>query len=179
MFITLEGGEGAGKSTQIKLISQYLTQKKVTHILTREPGGCDSALEIRKLVVEGEPGRWDGFSELLLYNTARHEHLRRLIRPALAQGKWVVCDRFSDSTIVYQSYARGVPFETVKNITDMVVGDTQPDITFFLDIDPEEGLRRARGPRLGFHEDRFEKESIEFHQKLRDGFKVQGAQSWR
>lgn len=170
LFITLEGGEGSGKSTQIKNISKMLEERGIEHIVTREPGGCENALDIRKLLVEGDPDRWDGLSELLLYNAARHEHLRRVIRPALAEGKWVLCDRFADSTIVYQSIARGIRRGVVEYITMMVVGTTWPDLTLLMDIEPEEGLKRTKGPRLGFHEDRFEKESIEFHEKLRAGY---------
>ena len=170
VFITLEGGEGSGKSTQIKRLSQELDARGIDHIMTREPGGCQSALDIRKLLVEGDPDRWDGLSELLLYNAARHEHLRRVIRPALREGKWVLCDRFSDSTIVYQSLARGIPRDVAEYITMLIVQGTMPDVTLLLDIDPTEGLKRAKGPRLGFNEDRFEKESLEFHQKLRQGF---------
>lgn len=169
-FITLEGGDGSGKTTQIKLLSQALDEKGIDHIVTREPGGCDSAMDIRKLLLTGDPNRWDGLSELLLYNAARNEHLRKTIRPALRDGKWVICDRFADSTLVYQSIARGIPMDVVDYVTMLVVQGTRPDMTLLLDIDAELGLERTEGPRLGLEENRLEQEPVDFHKKIRQGF---------
>ena len=167
-FITLEGGEGAGKSTQARRLLAALEERGIAGIVTREPGGSPGAEDIRKLLVEGEPGRWTALTEALLVFAAREDHIARTIRPALAEGRWVVCDRFTDSTYAYQGVARGLARETIRRLEAIAVGDFKPDLTLILDLPPEEGLRRA-GAR-GSHESRFEKFDGDFHGKLRQAF---------
>ncbi|MFZ4126220.1 MAG: dTMP kinase [Rickettsiales bacterium] len=168
-FITLEGGEGAGKSTQIKLLAQALEQAGLKALTTREPGGSVGAEAIRKLVVEGAADRWDPVTESLLFMTARYDHLETKIKPALARGEWVVCDRFFDSTYIYQGIAKGVSTEWLNQLYSLLYGNTKPDLTLLLDIDPKEGLSRANARNSGA-ETRFENMDLSFHQKLRDGF---------
>ena len=168
-FITLEGGEGAGKSTQIAELCTWLEGRGVTVLRTREPGGAPGAEEIRRLLVTGEPGKWDAITEALLMNAARRDHVVRTIRPALERGDWVVCDRFYDSTLVYQGLAGGVPLATLRGLIDTAVEDTRPDLTLILDIDPDTGLRRA-GARSG-DETRFERKGSAFHTKVAEGFR--------
>ncbi len=168
-FITLEGGEGAGKSTQISALCDWLAARGVTPVRTREPGGAPGAEEIRSLLVTGEPGKWDAITEALLMNAARRDHVVRTIRPALERGDWVICDRFYDSTLVYQGAAGGVPMATLRSLIDMAVGDTRPDLTLVLDIDPQTGLGRA-GARAGA-ETRFERKGGAFHARVAQGFR--------
>ncbi len=168
-FITFEGGEGVGKSTQIKLLSQHLERKGVTHLVTREPGGSPGAEDIRALLVTGDPGRWDVVSETLLLFAARQDLLSTVIRPALARGEWVLCDRFVDSTYVYQGAARGMARSDLDRLTALVVGDTMPDLTFVLDMDPQAALTRTH-TRTG-NEDRFEKFPLAWHQNLATAFR--------
>lgn len=167
-FITFEGGEGAGKSTQIALASGLLTERGVDHIVTREPGGSPGAEEIRRLLVEGAPGRWDAVTEVLLHFAARRDHVRTVIRPALEVGTWVLCDRFVDSTLAYQGYGHGLGEQPVRTLADMTIGKCWPDLTIILDLPVDQGLRRA-GSRTG-HENRYELMDVAFHQRLRDGF---------
>jgi len=167
-FITFEGGEGAGKSTQIRLLADDLKNRGHDVVVTREPGGSPGAEAIRKLLVEGEPGRWDGVTETLLFAAARRDHVERTIRPALGRGAWVLCDRFLDSTIAYQGYGAGVDIALVRRLSIDAVGDIVPDITLILDLPVEVGLARAAKRSGG--EDRFERKGIEFHNRLRDGF---------
>lgn len=169
-FVTFEGGEGSGKSTQIKNLAEFLEDRGVPVVVTREPGGAPDAEKIRAMLVTGEPGRWSPVAELLLMNAARENHLNHLIRPALAAGQWVLCDRFSDSSRAYQGIAGGVRRELVDQIEQAVVGETRPHLTFILDLDPEIGLARA-GKRLdGPDESRFEAKGLDFHRRLRQGF---------
>lgn len=168
-FITLEGGEGAGKSTQIAALCGWLADRGITAVRTREPGGAPGAEEIRRLLVTGEPGKWDAITEALLMNAARRDHVIRTIRPALARGDWVVCDRFYDSTLVYQGAAGGVPMTTLRSLIALAVEDTRPDLTLILDIDPESGLARA-GTRSG-PETRFERKGRAFHARVAQGFR--------
>ena len=174
LFISIEGGDGAGKGTQIRLLSKWLQAQQIDYILTREPGGCPSAEVLRKLVVEGEDDDWDGVSELLLYSAARREHLRKTVLPALKSGTWVISDRFADSTTVYQGVGRGVDAEQVNQIHDIVVGENWPDLTLILDIDPTVGIGRSKA---NVHADgqvnqetRFENLDLSFHKKVREGF---------
>jgi len=167
-FITLEGGEGTGKSTQIRRLAAALEQRGITVVATREPGGSPGAEEIRKLMVTGEPGRWDVMTETLLAYAARADHVGRTIGPALLDGKWVVSDRFSDSTFVYQGVGRGLDRETIRRIDSAVLDDFKPDLTLVLDMDVAIGLERAKARGAG--EDRFEKFGAEFHERLRQGF---------
>src|SRR5688572_12014475 len=167
-FITLEGGEGAGKSTQIRRLAMTLEKKGIAVLCTREPGGSPGAEEIRKLMVEGEPGRWNAVTETLLAYAARSDHVARTIGPALHLDKWVISDRFNDSTFAYQGVGRGLARETIRRIDSAVLDDFAPDLTLILDLDVGIGLQRAqaRGPA----ENRFEKFGIEFHEKLRQAF---------
>lgn len=168
-FISLEGGEGGGKSTQIKAIEAYLHAKSIPTVLTREPGGSSGAEEIRKLLVTGEADRWDAETEALLMNSARRDHVVKTIRPALAQDNWVISDRFYHSTLVYQGYAGDVPLEQLQALISFAVGDTRPDLTLVLDLPVEVGLQRAADRHGG--ESRFEEKGVAFHQRVRDGFR--------
>ncbi|MGB0749769.1 MAG: dTMP kinase [Magnetospiraceae bacterium] len=167
-FITLEGGEGTGKSTQVQLLVEALGEKGIEAIATREPGGSEGAERIREILVTGAVGRWDGMTEALLFFAARRDHLRKTVWPALAQGTWVVCDRFADSTRAYQAAGQGIADEAVESLYALAVGDFKPDLTVVLDLPPEIGLARARG--RGDGEDRFEGMDLSFHQRLRDAF---------
>ena len=169
-FITFEGGEGAGKSTQARLLKAALEAREKKVVLTREPGGSEGAEQIRKLLVEGEPERWTPLSETLLFLAARADHVARLIKPALKSGTWVISDRFSDSTFVYQGIARGLGTKTVKRLHKAALGSFAPDLTLVLDLDPAEGLKRASA-RGGQHENRFERFDADFHARLRSAFR--------
>ena len=166
-FITLEGGEGAGKSTQIQVIKDYLMTRGNDVVVTREPGGTSEGQEIRNLLVSGDKDKWSPLSETLLILADRAAHLERVIRPALAEGKYVVCDRFFDSTKAYQGVAGGLGLDVIHNLQQPVLGTTLPDVTLLLDIDPEKGLRRAqeRGGEL-----RFESKTLAYHRTLRNAF---------
>jgi len=167
-FITLEGGEGAGKSTQVKRLAAALEPRGIRCVTTREPGGAPGAEQIRKLLVEGEPGRWEPMTETLLLFAARADHIARTIKPALTKGHWVISDRFTDSTYAYQGAGRGLDRETIRRIEAVSIGDFKPDFTLVLDLPVEVGLARAnaRGP----HESRFEKFDGGFHERLRQAF---------
>lgn len=166
-FITLEGGEGAGKSTQIQVVKAYLEDRGIDVIVTREPGGTPAGQEIRSLLVSGDKDKWSPLSETLLILADRAAHLERVIRPALAAGKYVVCDRFFDSTRAYQGVAGGLGLEVIHNLQQVVLDKTLPDVTLLLDITPEKGLQRAqeRGGEL-----RFESKTLAYHQTLRQAF---------
>ena len=167
-MITVEGGEGAGKSTQVERLVASLDAAGLPAQRTREPGGSQGAEAIRRLLLEGESDRWDALGEALLLNAARRDHVIRTIEPALARGVWVVCDRFADSTLAYQGYGRGLPLDRLRALHRLTLGDFQPDLTLILDLPVEEGLRRAM-LRPGAA-DRFERLDHGFHQRLRDGF---------
>lgn len=167
-FITLEGGEGAGKSTQIALLQASLEAQGLRVRVTREPGGSDGGEEIRNLLVNGETHRWEPLTEALLNYAARHEHLQKVILPALQDGTWVLCDRFADSTMAYQGYGHRMNREVIRRLHRLVVGDTAPDLTLIFDMPVEQGLARAHARGAG--EDRYERMGSEFHQRLRDGF---------
>jgi len=169
-FITFEGGEGAGKSTQARLLERSLEERGINVVLTREPGGSPGAEEIRSLLVEGEPERWTPLTETLLFLAARSDHIARLIRPSLESGKWVVCDRFSASTLVYQGIARGVGVDTINALQNAIPGMVFPDLTIILDVTPEIGLTRV-GTRAEDIETRFEKFDGKFHDTLRMAFR--------
>jgi len=168
-FITLEGGEGAGKTTQSRLLAVALTRLGSEVVVTREPGGAPGAEEIRGLLLSGEAGRWDALSELLLFIAARREHVVRTIEPALARGAWVVCDRFADSTMAYQGYGHGLGRGPCELAHELALGKFQPDLTLILDLPVELGLART-GARSGV-ETRFERMDIEFHRRLQQGFR--------
>ena len=167
-FITLEGGEGTGKSTQVRRLGARLREKGIDVVLTREPGGSPGAEQIRKLVVEGDGARWTPITETLLVYAARADHVARTIGPALAQGQWVISDRFNDSSFAYQGAGRGVPRETIRRIDAVVLDDFHPDLTLVLDLPVEVGLARA-GARGG-NETRFESLGLEFHERMRQAF---------
>ena len=153
LFITFEGIDGSGKSTQARLLAEHLRAEGRDVVLTREPGGSPGAEEIRRLVLEGDPERWSAETEILLFTAARRDHLEKTIRPALEAGKVVVCDRFADSTRVYQGITRGDLRGLVDELHSMMIG-REPDLTFVIDMDPALGLSRAKG-RNG-SEERFE-----------------------
>lgn len=166
-FITVEGGEGAGKSTQVTRLVEALGRAGIDAVATREPGGSPSAEAIRGLLLQGDTERWDAVAETLLFFAARRDHIARTIKPVLDAGRWVVCDRFTDSTIAYQGYGRGLPLGELASLQRFALGDFRPDLTFILDLPMEDGLARAARRSAA---DRFERLDKEFHRRLRDGF---------
>ena len=167
-FITFEGGEGAGKSTQARLLAERLKTAGREVVVTREPGGSPGAESIRALLVNGETDRWSPISETLLMYAARRDHIERVIAPALERGAWVVCDRFFDSTRAYQGAGGGAPAALIAALEAAVVGARTPDLTLILDLPVEVGLARAAGRGEG--EARFEAKGAAFHQRLRQAF---------
>lgn len=167
-FITLEGGEGAGKSTQLRRLSDALQARGIDTLVTREPGGSAGAEEIRALLVSGDPARWSATTEAMLHTAARRDHLERTVWPALNAGRWVLCDRFADSTMAYQGYGLWLGRPVVEALQRIALGDFKPDLTIVLDLPVEVGLRRAAA-RHG-DEDRYERMDVAFHGRLRDGF---------
>ncbi len=167
MFITFEGIDGSGKSTQAKALVSSLQAQGMACIWTREPGGSEGAEAIRKLLVEGDPDRWSAETEILLFNAARRDHLEKTIQPALLRGAIVVCDRFVDSTRVYQGVARSDLRHLVDLLHDTMI-DREADLTFIIDIDPETALNRGLARNSG--EDRFEDMGLDFQKHLRKGF---------
>ena len=167
-FITFEGGEGAGKSTQVRILAGRLRGAGLEVVATREPGGSPGAEAIRALLVNGDPDRWSAVSETLLMYAARRDHIERTIRPALERGAWVISDRFADSTRAYQGAGGGVSQGFLAALETFVLENTRPDLTLILDLPVELGLERA-GLRGG-GEARFEAKGVAFHQRLRDGF---------
>ena len=170
-FITLEGGEGAGKSTQIVMLADFLAAKGIEVVVTREPGGSPDAEEIRKLLISGNKDRWDAVTELLLFSAARRNHLQKKILPALAEGKWVISDRFADSTAAYQGCGYGensVPMQMLEEVYKMVAGEFVPDVTFILDIPVHKGMQRVMA--RGEDKARFEQMDMTFHEKLRKAY---------
>lgn len=167
-FITFEGGEGTGKSTQIRHLTEQLRGRAVEVVATREPGGSEGAERVRDLLVNGPADRWSPMSEALLFAAARSHHLETLIRPALARGAWVLCDRFADSTRAYQGAAGGVDPDFLAELERRVLRDTRPDLTLILDAPAELGLQRAASRAGG--EARFESKGLAFHQRLREGY---------
>jgi dTMP kinase len=168
-FITVEGGEGAGKSTQVGLLVAALERGGFAVQRTREPGGSPGGESIRRLLLEGPADRWDAVAEALLATAARRDHVSRLVAPALEGGTWVVSDRFFDSTTAYQGYGRGMPLADIARLQRLALGDFSPDLTVILDIPVAEGLARAaRRPGAA---DRFERLDPAFHERLRQGFR--------
>jgi dTMP kinase len=167
-FITLEGGEGAGKSTQIRLLAEWLGKRAIPVEITREPGGSDGAEQIRELLVSGESGRWDPLAETLLHYAARREHVMRRIIPALDAGRWVLCDRFNDSTIAYQGYGQGVPLAQIAAIQQVTLGSFAPDLSLVLDVSAQ--VRRERILKRPGGLDRYERMDEAFHLRVREGF---------
>ena len=175
MFLTIEGIEGAGKSTFIGLLEDELVKRGVDFLRTREPGGCALGRQIRPLLLDASQ-KVSGRAELFLFLADRAQHVADTIRPALERGQWVICDRYADSTIAYQGYGRGMDPEELQKLNDYATGGLWPDITFLLDLPAEVGLGRAltRNGREGLtqSEGRFEAEALAFHQRIRDGFLV-------
>lgn len=173
-FITIEGIEGAGKSTQMALLKEYLEKSGKQVLCLREPGGTAVGERIRSILLNTHEGSAIGpMAELLLYEASRAELVRNVIKPALDAGKTVICDRFIDSTIAYQGFGRGIDIKAVEALNSLASAGIVPDLTLLLDIAPDEGLKRAFkriDAKAGLKEDRFEKESLEFHKKVRDGF---------
>ena len=170
-FITFEGGEGAGKSTQAKLLADFLEKSGHSCLLTREPGGSDGAEEIRALVVKGDVAKWDAMTEALLMFAARRDHLVKTVWPAMKEGKTVICDRFADSTMAYQGFGyadKGLGQATVENLYKTVVGDFRPDLTIILDMPVEAGVERA--VKRDANVNRYEKMGLDFHRNLRNAF---------
>lgn len=167
LFISFEGIDGSGKSTQVKRLAAYLEAQGHDVVVTREPGGSPGAEEIRALVLQGDPDRWSAETEILLFTAARRDHLERTIQPALAAGKIVICDRFADSTRMYQGLSRGNLRGTVDRLHSLMIG-IEPDLTILIDMDPVEGLARAKG-RQGI-EERFEDFGTALQAKMRAGF---------
>ena len=167
-LITFEGGEGAGKSTQVMRLASTLRAKGIEPVLTREPGGAPGAEEIRALLVQGSPGRWTPTTEALLHYAARGDHLERTILPALGAGRWVVSDRFADSTMAYQGYGHKLGRATIESLHQLVVGDLAPHLTLILDIPVAEGLKRAAA--RASPDTRYERMDGAFHERLRQGF---------
>jgi dTMP kinase len=167
-FISLEGGEGCGKTTQIALLSDALTKRNIAHIVTREPGGTVLAEQLRALVVQSQQEEWLPLSEMLLFLAARHEHVHKKILPALNAGTLVISDRFHDSSRVYQGLAKACGVGLYDMLHRALLSNITPDITFLLDVDPEIGLKRAATRHN--NETRFEQLDIHFHHTLRQGF---------
>ena len=167
IFITFEGIDGSGKSTQVKYLANRLMTLGREVVLTREPGGSTGAEEIRSLVLEGAPERWSAETEILLFTAARRDHMEKLILPALEDGKIVICDRFADSTRMYQGLTRGDLRSTVDSLTDLMI-KRQPDLTILIDMDPELGHRRAKARNT--KEERFEDFGVDLQRRMRAGF---------
>ena len=170
-FITFEGGEGAGKSTQIRRLAERLSNLGRDVVVTREPGGTPAGEAVRGLLVSGDVSRWSPLAEALLNYAAREQHLREVIRPALARGNVVLCDRFMDSTRAYQGYAGGCAQDFIDTLEASVVGDTLPGLTLIFDLDPALGLARAKARTEAGAEDRSERKGLAFHQGIREGFR--------
>lgn len=171
IFITFEGTEGTGKSTQCRLLAEYLTNKGYECVLTREPGGSDGAEQIRDLVLKGAVSRWDAVTEMLLMYAARRDHMVHKIIPALNGGKVVICDRFADSTTAYQGCGygdKGVPLQDIRRLYDIVVGAYCPDLTFVMDLPVETGLKRSLARDA--NSNRYERMDLSFHENLRAAF---------
>lgn len=176
IFITFEGGEGSGKTTQINRLAQALTVAGRRVVTTREPGGTFEGEKIRACLVQRDGGNWTPMAEILLLFAARIMHVEKVISPALEQGDIVISDRFTDSTRAYQGYGHGLPAGTIENLNALVLGNFKPDLTIVLDIDTQTGLRRSTRRMEGEcfddgrSEDRFERLDVEFHKRLRQGF---------
>ena len=166
-FITFEGGEGTGKSTQCRRLAAWLEEQDITVLATREPGGTPAAEAIRALLLDGDADHLDAMSEALLHFAARREHVRSVIAPALASGTWVLCDRFSDSTMAYQGLAMGLGRPVIDSLHRLAVGALMPDLTLVLDLPVADSLPRARGQG---GDDRYERREVAFHEALRQAF---------
>ncbi|MBJ85803.1 MAG: dTMP kinase [Pelagibacterales bacterium] len=170
LLITFEGGEGTGKSTQSKLLYDYLKSKTTDVILTREPGGCTESENIRNLLVKGNINKWDPITESLLHNAARREHVKNIIKPALLKNKIIICDRYIDSTMAYQGIGQGVNSNFLNILSKEITENIVPNITFIFDIDPDISLKRAK-KRDKNTNNRYENFDISFHRNIRNYFK--------
>lgn len=168
-FITFEGGEGAGKSTQIEILAQHLRSLGIQVECVREPGGTPGAEEIRSIILKGKTTRWDAVTEALLMSAARRDLLTKKILPLLETGVWVLCDRHYDSTTAYQGFGHGLGYDRISELNHFTVGDFAPDLTFIFDLPPEIGLARTHGRSGG--EDRYERMALDFHTRVHEGFK--------
>ena len=166
-FITFEGVEGAGKSTQSKLLVEYLNNNGIEAVWTREPGGSEGAEEIRKLLINGAVNKWDGITELLLMYASRRDHTEKKVKPLLAEGKVVISDRYFDSSLAYQGYGHNLDLSKIQKIREIVLDDFKPDITIILDLDIKKGLERTN---IRGEKNRFEDMDITFHNRVRNGF---------
>ncbi len=175
-FITFEGGEGAGKSTQAALLAKGLSGAGLSVLLTREPGGSPGAEIIRHVLLSGAARRFGAGTEALLFAAARADHLDTVIKPALQSGQWVICDRFIDSTRVYQGLVGKVDLPFIRGLEKLTVGASRPDLTFILDLPAEIGLARAQARRGAARPDRFETEDLAYHQALNAGFRAIAAE---
>lgn len=169
LFITLEGGEGVGKTTMLKELAKTLEENNIQYVITREPGGIMIAEKIREVILDSTHTMMDARTEALLYAAARRQHLVEKVAPALAEGMVVLCDRFIDSSLAYQGYARGLGIDEVLSVNAFAIDQYMPDYTFYLDMDPTEGLARIAAEK-GREINRLDLESIEFHQKVREGY---------
>jgi dTMP kinase len=171
-FISFEGIEGCGKTTQIGLLSDYLKKRGIPHTITREPGGTAVGEGIRKILLNSETIHLTTAAELLLFYASRSQNIQEKIQPALNRGEMVICDRYYHASMAYQGYGRGIPLEFIQKLTDLVCHPFRPDATFLLDIEPEVGLARARARNhvRTENEGRFEAEDLEFYNKVRDGY---------
>jgi len=171
-FISFEGVEGCGKTTQIALLSDYLKKHSIPHTITREPGGTAVGEGIRKILLTSETIQLTAASELLLFYASRSQNIQEKIKPALDRGEMVICDRYYHASMAYQGYGRGIPLDFIHKLTNLVCAPYRPDLTFLLDIEPEVGLTRARARNSARAEDegRFEAEDLEFYNKVRDGY---------
>lgn len=174
-FITFEGGEGTGKSTQIHQLSKALHKQDIKHIITREPGGSPGAELIRTLLLTGSTDKWTPISEALLMYASRAEHWAHTILPALNKGVWVICDRFADSSMAYQGFGHGVSKDFLNTLYAQTIGHRQPDRTYILDLPPAVGLQRSHArleKTTGEREGRFEAYTLDFHERVREGFSI-------
>jgi dTMP kinase len=171
-FVSFEGIEGCGKTTQIALLSEYLKKRSIAHTITREPGGTAVGEGIRKILLNSETIHLTSASELLLFYASRSQNIQEKIKPALDRNEMVICDRYYHASMAYQGYGRGIPLEFIQKLTNLVCYPFRPDVTFLLDIEPEVGLARARARNHGRpeNEGRFEAEDLGFYNKVRDGY---------
>jgi dTMP kinase len=172
LFITFEGIEGSGKTTQIRLLAEHFRLRGLPVLATREPGGCSIADAIRQILLHPDNSILDARAELFLYAAARAQHVEEVIRPALAGGTTVLCDRFMDATVAYQGFGRGIDLSLIEHLNDLATAGVKPDLTILLDMPAGEGLQRAINRNTGAAscEDRFERESLDFHSRVREGY---------
>ncbi len=166
-FVTVEGCDGVGKSTQVRLLKERLEREGIDAVFTREPGGTPIAEKIRGIILDSDNSEMDGLTELFLYEASRRQHTKEIIEPALSKGKLVICDRYIDSTLAYQGYGRGLNVDMIRKLNEWAMGDVKIDLTLFLNVSSEEGFSRKGGAS---REDRLEKEKSEFYERIYDGF---------